>query len=166
MPIGLERVRSVGPFEGWLRGAIVQFKYHGEWSRGKPLATSLAGVLDDLTPCDLIIPVPLHPVRLRQRGFNQSLILAQHTATILGVPFAEALVRSRRTTPQVTLGANERRINVTGAFRIVPDGNVAGQSIILIDDVITTGSTLAACADVLYLAGASVVSVATIAREL
>jgi competence protein ComFC len=159
-------VRSVGPFDGWLRGAIVQFKYHGEWGRAEALSTSLAKAMTELLPCDGLVPVPLHPSRMRQRGFNQSLMLAEQVARELGLDVSDVLVRRKRTSPQASLGASGRQINVQGAFAMRADSDVKGHSIILVDDVITTGATLAACAETLRHGGAASVAVATLAREL
>jgi ComF family protein len=115
---------------------------------------------------DLFVPVPLHPDRLRERGFNQSLLLAQHVGDRLAVQVTEALVRTRRTNAQVNLGAKQRMANVAGAFAIQPEIQVAGLSVVLIDDVVTTGSTLSACAEALLSAGASSVKAASLAREM
>lgn len=166
MPEHLSRVRSVGPFAGWLRGAIVNFKYHGEWGRAPDLARSLATVAQDLAPFDACVPVPLHPSRLKQRGFNQSALLAEETAAVLQVDALDPLVRRKRTMPQVSLGAAQRRANVVDAFAVRSARDLAGLRIVLIDDVITTGSTLAACAHVLGDAGVASVAVATLAREM
>jgi len=165
-PENLEQVRSVGPFDGWLRGAIVHFKFHGEWARAAHLGKPLAAAVADMRQADALIAVPLHAARLRQRGFNQSLLLAQHAGALLGIEVKEALIRTRRTDAQVNLGSEQRTINVTGAFAVKPNFPVAGLSITLIDDVITTGSTLSACAEALITAGATSVSAASLAREM
>jgi ComF family protein len=165
-PENLEQVRSVGPFDGWLRGAVVQFKYHGEWARAAHLGEPLAAAVADMRLADALVPVPLHAARLRHRGFNQSLLLAQHAGASLEMEVKEALIRTRRTDAQVNLGSEQRAINVTGAFAVKPNFPVAGLSIILIDDVITTGSTLSACAEVLITDGATSVRAASLAREL
>jgi ComF family protein len=161
-----EQVRSVGPFDGWLRGAIVQFKYHGEWARAAHLGEPLAAMIALLPQIDALVPVPLHLSRLRQRGFNQSLLLAQEAGGLLGVEVKEALVRTRRTDAQVNLGAEERKANVAGAFAVQPKIPIAGLSVVLIDDVVTTGSTLSACAEALVAAGAASVMATSLAREM
>jgi ComF family protein len=165
-PANLEQVRSVGPFDGWLRGAVVQFKYHGEWARTAHLGVLLASSVAHLERVDTLVPVPLHPTRLRQRGFNQSQLLAQFAGDRLGVEVSDALIRTRRTDAQVTLGAEQRKANVAGAFTIKPNIVVAGLSIVLIDDVVTTGSTLSACAKELIGAGAVSVKAVSLAREM
>jgi ComF family protein len=149
-----------------LRGAIVQFKYHGEWARAAHLGEPLAGAIADMQRVDVLIPVPLHPSRLRQRGFNQSLLLAQQAGGLLGVEVKEALIRTRRTDAQVNLGVEQRKANVAGAFAVHPHISVAGLSVVLIDDVVTTGSTLSACAGALVGAGAATVMAASLAREM
>lgn len=117
-------------------------------------------------PIDALVPVPLHPARLRQRGFNQSLLLARRAAEVLNVPVEEHLLRTRRTGAQVHLTADERVTNVMGAMALRPGSSIAGRTFVLIDDVITTGSTLGACAAVLSQGGAQQVKAATICREL
>ncbi len=166
IPEGIECVRSVGPFEGWLRGAIVQCKYHGEWGRTEHLAGLLAAVADDLRPFDALVPVPLHSSRLRHRGFNQSSLLALHAAKFLDVPVEDVLVRTRRTHAQVRLGAAERLTNVRGAIQVQPEFETMGRTFMVIDDVVTTGSTLGACAQALIEAGAASVKALTVTREM
>jgi ComF family protein len=166
MPEALSRVRSVGPFKGWLRGAIVNFKYHGEWDRAKGLAVSLAGVAEDLAPFDAFVSVPLHPARLKQRGFNQSQLLAEEAARLHGVESLQPLDRIKRTTPQVGLDGARRRTNVAGAFSVHSNVDLAGLRVVLVDDVITTGSTLAACAEALAAGGVASVVVVTLSREM
>jgi competence protein ComFC len=119
-----------------------------------------------LPQIDALVPVPLHLSRLRQRGFNQSLLLAQEAGGLLGVEVKEALVRTRRTDAQVNLGAEERKANVAGAFAVQPKIPIAGLSVVLIDDVVTTGSTLSACAEALVAAGAASVMATSLAREM
>ena len=118
--------------------------------------------LELVAAADLLAPVPLHPKRIKHRGFNQSLLLAQ------GFPGAlvarEAVVRTRHTAPQVGLNPKERQDNVKGAFAVTDPSRVKGQNVLLIDDLYTTGSTVKECARVLRRAGASRVEVLTVAR--
>jgi ComF family protein len=145
---------------------VHQFKYRGDFSLDRPLGGLLATVLEtsgrDFLP-DLIVPVPLHLSRLRQRGYNQSLLLAR----VLGrrwrkpVP-GRLLVRLRPTSPQQGLKAVQRRLNLKGAF--ATRSALAGQKVLLIDDVMTTGATARECSRTLLSAGAGEVVVAVIGR--
>ena len=166
LPPEIVRVRSIGAYGGWLRGAVVQVKYHGEWARASHLAPYLAHACADLLPVDAVVPVPLHPSRRKQRGFNQTEKLAGELSRSIAAPVSLLLQRTRRTTPQVWLDAGKRQANVDGAFALAPGGDVAGLRLLLVDDVITTGATLGACARVLHAAGATSVCVVTVAREL
>ncbi|MBU6234320.1 MAG: ComF family protein [Alphaproteobacteria bacterium] len=118
---------------------------------------------DVLAEADVLVPVPLHRFRLLRRRYNQSALLAQR----LGRPVCvDALERIKRTVPQGSLSRKERDKNVRGAFRVNPArvGQIAGKTVLLVDDVFTTGATLNACADALYKAGAAAVDVLAIAR--
>jgi ComF family protein len=149
-----------------LRGAVIQGKYHGEWARIAELGPLLAEYCATLGPFDALVPVPLHASRLRRRGFNQSLLLAQSAAAVLGAPVEEALIRTRRTDAQARLNAEGRRANVRDAMAVAPGSGVSGRAFVVIDDVVTTGSTLAACAVALRRAGAVSVKAATFCREV
>ena len=166
LPQGIDQVRSVGPYEGWLRSAVIQMKYGGEWARARHLAPWLANACEELLPADALVPVPLHPARRKQRGFNQTEKLAEALGAELAVPVEVNLRRTRKTAPQVRLDAEGRQRNVDGAFELVAGASVVGKRLILVDDVITTGATLGACAQVLRAGGATGVSVITVAREL
>ena len=166
LPASIERVRSIGPYDGWLRGAVVQVKYHGEWARVAQLALLLGRASEDVLPADALVPVPLHPSRQKQRGFNQTEKLAHALSSEIALPVDLALTRTRKTTPQVRLDAVGRQGNVEGAFALAPGADVRGKRLVLVDDVITTGATLGACAQLLMAAGAAGVSVVTVAREL
>jgi ComF family protein len=157
-------------YEGSLRAIIHAFKYDGRRSLARPLGALLrnagAQVLDG---ADAVVPVPLHPWKRLRRGFNQSSDLARE----LGPPVRPLLWRRRATPPQAGLTPRERRRNVRGAFALTPwrsrgDRNEAidGRTLVLIDDVMTTGATLDACARVLKQAGAREVRTLTLARAL
>lgn len=165
LPVSLDRVRTVASYDGWLRSAIVSFKFHDEQDRAGHLGAMLSPLLDDLAPIDAVVPVPLHPRRERERGFNQALLLARY-ATNERFPLREdILVRSRPTRHQVGLGADERRANVHEAFAVLPGVSLQSLRLVLVDDVLTTGSTLGNCADALRAAGARSVSAVTLAGE-
>ena len=152
-------------FEGPLRQAIHHLKYSGRSSLAEPLGNFMsaywrAGPL----PADLIIPVPLHAARWRERGYNQSMLLARQLSRASGLPLVEeALTRIRATAPQITLNAAEREANVSGAFEARAD-LVHGRRVLLVDDVCTTGATLAAGSHALKQAGATTVWGLTLAR--
>jgi ComF family protein len=160
----LEAIFPATVFTGPIRKAIHAFKYEGVGDLAGPLADWLVATwrLHELA-ADLIVPVPLHPKREAERGYNQSALLARELSRRVNVPVAPAgLVRSVRTRPQVGLSRDERRINIAGAFRCA--GKVTDLRIILVDDVCTTGATLEACAAELRSAGSKQVEGLTVAR--
>jgi ComF family protein len=114
------------------------------------------------------VPVPIHTERARRRGYDQAVLLAAEASRRLEIPWLAALVRNRNTSPQFELGRRARRTNVTGAFSLAgpaAQAAVSGRWIVLVDDVVTTGSTLVSCAEALYGGGALAVSAVTVARE-
>jgi ComF family protein len=150
--------------------AIHRFKYQGASRLAKPLGTFLAEYEDSEFPFsefELILSVPLHPRRLRQRGFNQSLLLARCVSRAHSIPLDFAsLQRTRHTEPQTQLSGPERQKNIRGAFEVRRAGAIAEKHILLIDDVFTTGSTVQECAKVLLKAGAKQVDVLTLAKAM
>jgi ComF family protein len=151
-------------FEGPLRTAIHRFKYGGERALGEPLGALLADAAAGLRiEADLIVPAPLHATRRRERGYNQSELLARVVARRLGLPLGLALARQRPTPPQVGLSAAERRANVAGAFAWRGE-SLADRRVLLIDDVCTTGATLDACARALRPHGPASIAAVTLAR--
>ena len=154
--------RAAGPYEGRLRAILHAFKYDGHRSLARPLAELMrrAGA-DVLAQADLAVPVPLHWRRRWRRGFNQAADLAAH----LGLPVAEVLRRTRATPSQVGLSRPARARSVRGAIAPVRGHSVVrGRSVVLIDDVLTTGATIEACAAVLRAAGAGRVRALTVAQ--
>jgi ComF family protein len=160
------RSSAVGEYEGSLREIVHALKYQGRRS----IAARLAALMRRhgealLTGADCVMPVPLHRRRERERGFNQAYELARH----LGLPVIDALARTRATAPQVTLDAARRRANVRGAFRLRRSWfrgpvQLEGLTLVLVDDVSTTGATLEACAAVLRDARVAEVCALTAAR--
>jgi ComF family protein len=162
-----DQALAAGIFEGSLREAIHQFKYRPCRSLGMPLGTWMAAKVRAREGFDHVIPVPLHSKRLRQRGFNQSLLLAKYMSNAHRIPLEfDNLVRTRPTRPQVELDHAERVENVAGAFSLRYPGVIVGKKVLVIDDVFTTGATLNECASVLKTAGAAQVTAFTLARAL
>ena len=115
----------------------------------------------------LVIPVPLHPQRLRERGFNQALLLAEDVGRRLGIPCQKGILQKKEpTAPQVSLSGTERERGVRGAFVLRKEGEVEKKGILLIDDVYTTGATVNECAKVLLEGGAKRVDVFTLAHAV
>lgn len=167
LPDEITGVRSVGPYRGWLRCAILDLKYRDERARAAHLGDELARVVALMPPADALVPVPLHGSRQRRRGYNQAALLARHASVTSGVPMVGALVRTRSAPSQVGADAVRRRSNVEGAFAIdAATSPIRGRRVVLVDDVVTTGSTVVACAKALRGAGATEIWVATLAREL
>ncbi|MBO9344396.1 MAG: ComF family protein [Chloroflexi bacterium] len=159
------KVLSAAKFESPLREAIHRFKYEGYIHLGSIFGARMGALwARHGQPVDAIVPVPLHSSRLRERGFNQSALLAREVSTVANAPvWAQALRRVRATQQQARLDDPEaRRANVRGAF--VAAQALDGRAVLLIDDVFTTGATISACAIVLYRAGASRVIALTLAR--
>ena len=163
--------RSYGLYSGPLRTLILQLKFRRRERLGKRLGELLRPPWESLEVQDaLLVPVPLHPSRQRERGFNQAELLAQGLARLLRRTGREARVetrclrRTRPTPPQTGLSLTARRENVRGVFAVVRPERVRDYAVVLIDDVMTTGSTLSACAKALKQAGAERVWGLTLAR--
>jgi len=154
---GMAGVCATGLYDGMLKRAVQTFKYHGAIELAEPLAKRLATVLErQKWELDIIIPVPLSAARLAERGYNQAHLLSQQVARYMGIPCQpDCLQRTRDTSQQTLLNARQRVENVKNAFSATSD--VANLSILLIDDVVTTGSTLNACAAALRSAGSEAV---------
>lgn len=166
-PPPYDAMRSLARYEGVIRESVHALKYGDNLSLGDMFTDRLAGIaLRESWLLDLVIPVPLSPMRRAQRGYNQSALLARPVAFRLGVRYApEGLRRIRNTQSQVELPAAQRRENVRDAFRAVPV-LVSGKRVLLVDDVTTTGSTIKECALALRDAGAAAVYCLTLARPI
>lgn len=159
--------RSIGPYDGALRLAVHRLKFRGQQDFGRVLGEVLYQSVDPSwwAAVDCIVPVPLHPDRLQQRGFNQAEVVASQLASLTGKPLRRVLIRHVATHAQTGLSQRQRQRNVQDAFRIAlgQERWAQGKCLLLVDDVMTTGSTLDACARVLCQAGAADVRVATLA---
>lgn len=162
--------RSAVIYEDVVLEAVHKFKYNRNLRAGKALAKLMAGYdypCFDPGDYDWIVPVPLHPKRLRQRGFNQALILARGLTDRFSLALKLNVLRRKvHTAPQFNLGRDERGPNVKGAFETRPTEELEGKKIILVDDVYTTGSTLRECAKTLIKGGAERVAALTLARAV
>ncbi|MEN6464922.1 MAG: ComF family protein, partial [Syntrophaceae bacterium] len=160
--------RSVGIYKDNILEIVHRFKYGRKLAAGRLLGSMMADRAEGLFKIreyDVLVPVPLHKERLRHRGFNQSLLLAREISGRFDLPVDfESLRRVRDTGPQASLGGNERRDNVRGAFEAAL--SVKGKKVLLIDDVLTTGSTVGECARALVGRGALEVAVYTAARAV
>lgn len=161
-PAGFAGVRSAVWLGEGSRHAVHLLKYEGWWRIGESLALAMRG-LDALAGVDGLVPVPLGAARQRRRGYNQSAAIARPLGRLARLPVVEAaLVRSRETATQTRLTPDARRANLAGAFR--PGAGVRGRRLVLVDDVFTTGATLAEAAAALLEGGAAAVRAVTFAR--
>jgi ComF family protein len=162
--------RAVFSYESLILEAIHRFKYHRDLAVGETLASFMADfAFPDINfpEYTMIMPVPLHVKKLRQRGFNQSLILAKAIGKRHKIPVDFSLLKRHKfTESQTGMTKDERRKNIKGAFEITAWEKIAGQNIILVDDVFTTGATANECAKTLLKAKAQKVAVLTLARVL
>ncbi|MDZ7640671.1 MAG: ComF family protein [Desulfurivibrio sp.] len=166
-PPGFSKARAAVLYDDTVGRALQTYKYHGDLA---PLATFAelcrqAPAVAELVTGDYILPVPLHPSRLRRRGFNQALLLAQALFPERRRQIkSRLLVRHRPTRSQAGMSGRHRRLNLRGAFALTEPRLVVKRRILLVDDVFTTGSTVNECAGVLLAAGAAEVQVLTLAR--
>ena len=168
LPEGVVQLEWCAAFTGPVRAAVHALKYDGERRLTEPLAASMAERWRRAgRGGDVLVPVPVHAARRRERGFDQAEDLAIACGRRLGLPVVPALERRERTAAQHALGRGARARNVGGAFAVRPalSDAVRDRWVILIDDVMTTGATLSACAAALREAGARAVSALTLARE-
>ncbi len=160
--------RAVAPYEGPVREALHFFKFAGKRELALPLGRLMETLVREVFPYqrfDAVVPVPLHRSRERERGFNQALLLAEVIARGLRLPlFPGALVKCRETPDQVALPRVGRRSNLDGAFLAGEDASpLRGKTVLLVDDVYTTGATAGECTRTLLSAGVAAVYVVTLA---
>lgn len=162
--------RAVFSYENIILNAIHQFKYKRDMSIGEIMSSLMADAFFpdiEFTDYSLIIPVPLHIKRLRERGFNQSLILANAIGKKRQIPVSFSLLKRRKfTLTQTGASRNERRQNIKDAFEVSDKSKIKEKNVIIVDDVYTTGSTANECAKTLIKAGAQKIAVLTLARVL
>jgi len=171
LPAPLLQLEWCAPFAGPVRAALHDLKYRGERRLAEPLGAAIARRWACVgSGAQVVVPVPVHAERERHRGYDQAALIAAGAARRLGLPFANALERGRATVAQFELGRDQRAANVAGAFRLRGSDQrfaaaIAGRWVLLVDDVVTTGATLAACATALERSGARAVSAIAVARE-
>lgn len=166
-PPSYTRAWSLYRYDGPLEDAIKLFKYHNKVALRWALADLLAEKCHEFPAVDVVMPVPLHASRLREREYNQSLLLATRTAGACNVSLSyDNLIRIRETVPQTALRRRLRLNNLRRAFSVCRPREIAGKRVLLVDDVFTTGTTVNECAKALRKAGASDVYVATLARTV
>ena len=156
-------------YEGSLLEAIHHLKYHGKTSLARSLGPLLGEFtqdwLGDESTNVLVVPVPLHPVKLRERGYNQSLLLAGYIAKKLRAELDFlSLRRNKKTLPQAGLGKKQRQQNVRDAFKLENANRIKGRDVLLVDDVSTTGNTLNACSKIMRKGGVRTIYCVTLAR--
>lgn len=168
LPAGIAQLEWLAAFTGPTRAALHALKYRGARGLAEPLGGALAARWSR-AGCggEVLVPVPIHAARLRERGYDQAVLLAHAAGRRLGLPVLPALARRRATAAQHALGRGARAANVGHAFELAPQAAalVRGRWIVLVDDILTTGATLEACATVLRQAGAPAVSGLVVARE-
>jgi len=160
---------SSGRYQGILKDIILLFKYRKFSILGKELArlahNNLREKRELFSGLEIVIPVPLHSKKKKQRGFNQAETIAREIAKLLNIDYVkDALVKKKNTPPQTSLIAEERRRNLKGAFDLKKREKIKGKTVLLVDDVYTTGSTLRECSRVLIQGGAQEVRALTLAQ--
>ncbi len=164
---GIRAARAVWPYEGNVREIVRHYKYNGLRSLAPVLAVEMGNVLHEWgPPIDLIVHVPIHPARLRERGFDQSDLLARDLSRMTESGAVSALVRLRETGVQArAMSASQRAENVRGVFHVPDTAQIQRANVLLIDDVLTTGATLTEAARALRQGGARTVYALTLAHE-
>lgn len=166
-PPAYTRAWSLYLYASPLQEAVRLFKYHKKVALADALGALINRAPIDAIQADVIIPVPLHPTRLRNREYNQSLLLADRLSRARNIPLSyDNLVRTRETAPQTELSRAVRLTNLRRAFAVRRPQDISGKRVLVVDDVFTTGTTVNECAKTLRKAGASEVYVCTLARTV
>ncbi|NLM47095.1 MAG: ComF family protein [Firmicutes bacterium] len=153
-------------YQGEIRKAVRRFKYGGQTGLARPFGELMAAQVRSCAwpACEAVVPVPLHPERLRERGYDQALLLARTVAKVLQLPVSSCLLRCENTASQTTLAAKARWNNVRGVFGLQPGVTVPGR-VLLIDDLLTTGATAHYASETLLAGGAEAVYLAVLCRS-
>ena len=166
-PPRLDRIRAAVAYGDISRGIAIRLKYGRKVALARTMSRYMQPLVGELPGDSVLVPVPLHRWRLWGRGFNQSAIVARDLSRRTGLPVSvDALRRTRSTPPLKGMGMRQRRRTVAGAFRARRPSELQGRTVVLIDDVLTTGSTAEACARALRKAGASRVDLVSWARVI
>lgn len=166
-PPRIARTRAAVVYDDRSRSLAIRLKYGRKVALARTMAHFMAPLVDGRRDSAILVPVPLHRTRLWQRGFNQSALVAKEIQKRTGIPSEMlALRRVKRTPPLKGMSASQRRRIMAGAFRVDPDLNLGGRTVVLVDDVLTTGSTANACAKALLRAGAERVELVAWARVI
>lgn len=169
LPASGKAISCVSPFayENKIRQSILQFKFHGHRNFAGIYAEKMAELVQKQFPeisFDFITSVPISSERRKIRGYNQSELLARSVSQCLSVPYDDCLVKIKNNREQHKLSEKERFKNVLGVYQVENAEKISGKSVLLVDDIVTTGATLSACAAMLYQNGAKFVACATVAE--
>lgn len=171
MQVFIERAWALSVYRGGTRDLIRRLKYRGQRSCLPYIRTMLEQAQENpavpelLAAVDVAVPVPLHPKKEKQRGFNQSALIFRDWLQSQGIPMLRGLERVRETRPMYRLSAEERQHNLAGAFQAVAGADLVGKRVLLVDDILTTGATLYACARELKRNGAASTAALVLASD-
>lgn len=167
LPAVVDIARGYAAYHGWVSTAVKRLKYDREPDRARHLAGFLEPLLAQFGTVDALVPVPLHPRKERDRGFNQSALVALHVSRATGIPVVDLVQRTRHTVSQTQLSGRERRENVRDVFSVNPAWHPRPhQRFVLIDDVRTTGATVGACAEAIDAVVPARIGVLTVALDV